>query len=129
MDPRFPNVSVPGWGQTLHGLPEVLDSSERPKRMPGRLRRMAQTRSNRASPNAHLLIGEMPAPRLFEGRWWEGTGLSIAAHVIVAGVLIYAATHPSQAVQTAGAASERFKIVFLNRPGPGGGGGGGGTST
>jgi protein TonB len=90
---------------------------------------MAQSRLNGASPNAHLLIGEMPAPRLFERRWWEGTSLSLAAHAILFGILLYAATHVRQVVQTADTASERFKIVFLNRPGPDGGGGGGGTTT
>jgi TonB family protein len=83
--------------------------------------------SNGASPNAHLLIGEMPAPRLFERRGWEGTGLSLAAHAIVFGILAYAATHVQQVVQTADTASKHLKFVFLDRPGPGGGGGGGGT--
>ncbi len=91
---------------------------------------MVQARVNDASPNAHLLIGEMPAPRLFEGRRWEGTGLSIAAHAIAMAALLYAATHVPQVVKTATTVSERFNsIVFLNRPGPGGGGGGGGTTT
>jgi protein TonB len=90
---------------------------------------MVQPRSHGASPNAHLLIGEMPAPPLFQGHWWGGTGLSIAAHAIAAAALLYAATHVPQVIQTAATASERFnKIVFLNRPGPGGGGGGGGTN-
>jgi periplasmic protein TonB len=89
---------------------------------------MAQTPSRGASPNAHLLIGEMPAPRLFERRGWEGTGLSIAAHAIAMAALLYAASHVTEVVQTASTASERFKVVFLNRPGPGGGGGGGGTT-
>ena len=82
--------------------------------------------SNGASPNAHLLIGEMPAPRLFEGRWWEGTGLSIAAHAIAMAALLYAASHVTQVVQTATTASERFnKIVFQScRPWRRRGGGG-----
>ena len=29
-----------------------------------------------ASPNAHFLIGEMPAPQQLKGSWWEGTGAS-----------------------------------------------------
>ena len=88
---------------------------------------MAQARWHDASPNAHLLIGEMPAPPLTAARWWEGTSLSIAAHAVAMGLMLYAATHVKEVVQTAGTASERFKVVFLNRPGPGGGGGGGGT--
>jgi periplasmic protein TonB len=82
-----------------------------------------------ASPNAHLLIGEMPAPRTFERRPWEGTGLSIAAHAVVLGILIYATTHVSQVVQTASSLTDRFKLVFFDRPGEGGGGGGGGAAT
>ena len=90
---------------------------------------MAQSRLNGASPNARLLIGEMPAPRLFERRWWEGTSLSLVAHAMLFGLLLYTAAHVRQVVQTSDTASERFKLVFLNRPGPGGGGGGGGTTT
>ena len=40
-----------------------------------------------ASPNAHLLIGEMPAPQQLKGSWWEGTGVSIVIHTIVLGAL------------------------------------------
>ncbi len=87
---------------------------------------MAQSRLTGASPNAHLLIGEMPAPRLFERPWWEGTSLSLAAHAVLFGLLFYAATHVSQVVQTVDRASEHFDPVFLSRPGAGGGGGGGG---
>jgi protein TonB len=91
---------------------------------------MVQPEFTGASPNAHLLVGEMPAPHQMDGRWWEGTGLSIAVHAIAMGALLYAASHVTEVVKTASTASERFnKIVFLNRPGPGGGGGGGGTTT
>jgi periplasmic protein TonB len=72
-----------------------------------------------ASPNAHLLIGEMPAPRQMSGSWREGTGLSIAAHAVVVGLLLYAATHVKQVAQTINAVSK--PLVFL---GLGGGGGG-----
>jgi periplasmic protein TonB len=88
---------------------------------------MAQARLNGASPNAHFLIGEMPAPRQLQGRWWEGTGLSIAAHAIVFGILIYAAAHVPQVVQTVGTVTGDF--VFRNRTGPGGRDGGRGTTT
>ena len=50
---------------------------------------MAEADFKGASPNAHLLIGEMPAPEQLKGSWWEGTGLSIVVHVIVLGILIY----------------------------------------
>lgn len=79
-----------------------------------------------ASPNARLLIGEMPAPQQLKGSWWEGTGVSIVIHTIVLGALIYAATHVSQVVQTVNQASEKLDFIFLDKPkvGPGGGGGG-----
>jgi len=77
-----------------------------------------------ASPNAHFLIGEMPAPQQLQSSWWEGTGVSIAAHVIVLGMLLYAATHVTQIVETAKAANENIQFIFMDQPGPGGGGGG-----
>ncbi len=76
-----------------------------------------------ASPNARLLVGEMPAPPQMGSRWWEGTGLSIAAHAIVCGLLLYAAAHVKQVVQTINAVSG--PLMFLDQRGPGGGGGGG----
>jgi protein TonB len=60
-------------------------------------------------------------------RWWEGTGLSIAAHAMAFGLLLYAATHVKQVVQTITAVSG--PLVFLDQRGPGGGGGGGGANT
>ena len=80
-----------------------------------------------ASPNAHLLIGEMPAPRQMSGSWREGTGLSIAGHAVVVSLLLYAATHVKQVAQSIAAVSG--PLVFLDRPGTGGGGGGGGDKT
>jgi periplasmic protein TonB len=80
---------------------------------------------NGVSPNAHLLIGQMPAPHQFRGPGWEGTGVSIAAHAILFGILAYAATHVPQVAQTASDVTGRLK-VFLDRPGPGDGGGSGG---
>jgi len=44
------------------------------------------------SPNAHLLIGEMPAPRQLSPRWREGTGLTIAVHAVIVLALLYAGT-------------------------------------
>src|SRR3954469_19256168 len=48
------------------------------------------------SPNAHLLIGEMPAPRQFTARWREGTGLTIAVHAAIVLALLYAGTQVPQ---------------------------------
>jgi len=61
---------------------------------------MTRAEFQAASPNAHLLIGEMPAPAQFAGRWWEGTGLSLLAHALVIGILVYAATHVRQVAYT-----------------------------
>jgi protein TonB len=81
---------------------------------------MVQSELSRASPNAHLLIGQMPAPHQLHGPGWEGTGLSVAAHAILFGVLVYAATHVPQVVQTASDVTDRLKVVLLDdRPGPG----------
>jgi TonB family protein len=81
---------------------------------------MVQSEFFRASPNAHLLIGQMPAPHQLHGPGWEGTGLSIAAHAILLGVLVYAATHVPQVVQAASVVTDRLKVVLLDdRPGRG----------
>jgi len=79
-----------------------------------------------ASPNAHLLIGEMPAPTQLKTSWWEGTGVSVAVHVIGLGILLYALTHAPQVVQKATEMSEKLDFIFLEQPKPGPGGGGGG---
>lgn len=89
---------------------------------------MVQAGFTGASPNAHLLIGEMPAPRQHASRSWGGTGVSIAAHATVLGILIFAATHVPEMAQTASTVGQRLK-VFLDRPGPAGGRGGGGDET
>jgi len=79
-----------------------------------------------ASPNAHFLIGEMPAPQQLERSWWEGTGASFLIHTIVLGAILYAATHGSQVVRTVNQVSEKLDFIFLDKPKPGPGGGGGG---
>ncbi|MEO6239233.1 MAG: TonB family protein [Vicinamibacterales bacterium] len=78
------------------------------------------------SPNAHLLIGEMPAPEQLKTSWWESTGVSILVHAVILAAIIYAATHVSQVVRTVNQATEKLDFIFLDQPkkGPGGGGGG-----
>jgi protein TonB len=88
--------------------------------------RMSHADFEGASPNAHFLVGEMPAPTQLKQSWWEGTGLSVAVHVIILGALLYAATHVKQIVETAKAANENINFIFLEQPKPGVGGGGGG---
>ena len=77
-----------------------------------------------ASPNAHLLIGEMPAPHTLKSGGWQATAVSFAVHAIVLGLLIYGALHVQQVVQTVKDTQEKFNVIFLQKPGPGGGGGG-----
>jgi protein TonB len=79
-----------------------------------------------ASPNAHFLIGEMPAPQQLKSSWWEGTGISVLVHILVLGGLLYAATHAAQVVKTVNQVNEKLDYIFLDRPKPGPGGGGGG---
>ena len=77
-----------------------------------------------ASPNAHFLIGEMPAPAQLERQWWQGTGASIAIHCLVLGLLIFGALHARQVVKAVQDMPQKFNVIFLDNPGPGGGGGG-----
>jgi len=78
------------------------------------------------SPNARLLIGEMPVPQQLNGGWWKSTGVSIGVHTVILAALIYAATHASQVVQSVNQVTEKIDYIFLDRPKPGPGGGGGG---
>ena len=79
-----------------------------------------------ASPNAHLLVGEMPAPSQLERSWWEGTGASLVIHGLILGALVWAVTHRQQIVNTVTQANENLQYIFLDQPKPGPGGGGGG---
>lgn len=79
-----------------------------------------------ASPNAHFLIGEMPAPAQLKTRWWQSSGASMVIHAVILGALVYAYTHRQQIVQTVTTANEKLDFIFLDQPKPGPGGGGGG---
>ena len=85
---------------------------------------MADSDFKGASPNAHFLIGEMPAPDQFKRSWWEGTGASIAIHVVILGALLFAATHAPEVVKAVVTPIEKFDYIFKPQEGPGGGGGG-----
>jgi protein TonB len=78
------------------------------------------------SPNSHLLVGEMPAPSQLKTSWWEGTGASIVAHVLILGALIYAATHVQQIVNVVTDPKLEFTFITVATPNPGPAGGGGG---
>lgn len=82
-----------------------------------------------ASPNAHLLIGEMPAPAQLQSRWDVLTG---GAATPILGILlaVVLASRVAAPIYTniITPQNERFDLVFLQAPGPGGGGGGGGNN-
>jgi TonB family protein len=84
---------------------------------------MADADFKGASPNSQFLAGELPHGQT-KTRWWEGTGVSIVAHVVVLGVLIYTATHASQIAKAVTDAPTKLDFIFLPQKGPGGGGGG-----
>jgi TonB family protein len=77
-----------------------------------------------ASPNAHLLVGEMPAPHTLETSSWRATAASFAAHVVVLAALIYGALHVRQIAKAVQDPIENFVVIMRPEPGPGGGGGG-----
>jgi TonB family protein len=79
-----------------------------------------------ASPNAHLLVGEMPAPAQLQRSWWEGTGASLVIHGLILAAIAWALTHKEQIVNTVSQANENLQYIFLDQPKPGPGGGGGG---
>ena len=85
---------------------------------------MADSEFKGASPNAHFLIGEMPAPAQFQRSWWQGTGVSLVVHGLVLGLLLYAATHAAQIVKTVTESTTKLDFIFMPAKGPGGGGGG-----
>jgi len=80
---------------------------------------MTRAGFERSSPNAHLLIGEMPAPAQLTGRWWEGTGLSFGVHIVAFGVALYVATHARQVVETASHLATPLPAFVFDRVGSG----------
>src|SRR5262245_16891952 len=74
---------------------------------------MTRAGFERSSPNAHLLIGEMPAPAQLAARWREGTGLSFLVHALAFGALLYLATHARQIVSTANRLTMPFNAVYV----------------
>jgi TonB family protein len=83
-----------------------------------------------ASPNAHFLAGEPPAPTQLKGRWWEGAGASMVAHVALVLVALFVVTRaPAVMTSTQTRQNETFDLIFVQTKGPGGGGGGGGNET
>jgi periplasmic protein TonB len=81
-----------------------------------------------ASPNAHFLVGEMPAPELLKSRWRNGLSVSLATHVVGFLLIIFVVTQlpgvgaPTQQPKD----STKYDLIWIPMAGPGGGGGGGG---
>lgn len=77
-----------------------------------------------ASPNAHLLIGEMPAPHTLKTGGWKASVVSFAVHALVLGLLVYSALHVKQIAQAVKEAPLIMNVIPTPKAGPGGGGGG-----
>jgi protein TonB len=77
-----------------------------------------------ASPNAHLLVGEMPAPHTLQTSSWQATVVSFGVHALVLGLLVFGALHARQIVQAVKEMPIKFDIIMTPKAGPGGGGGG-----
>ena len=86
---------------------------------------MSDSEFKGASPNAHFLVGEMPAPTQLKTSWWQSSGASIVIHALVLGALVYAYTHRQQIVDVV-TNTDKLDFIFLDPPKPGPGGGGGG---
>ena len=92
--------------------------------------RMPEGTSQGASPNAHFLVGETPAPTLLKALWRQGAGASMLAHAVVAALLIFIVMRaPGVQTPTDPAHQPKYELVYLQLKGPGGGGGGGGNNT
>ena len=91
--------------------------------------RMPEGTSQAASPNAHFLVGETPAPTQLKALWRQGAGASMIAHIAVALLLVFIVTRaPSVYTSKPVPESQKYDLIFLQMKGPGGGGGGGGNN-
>jgi protein TonB len=80
-----------------------------------------------ASPNAHFLVGEMPAPAQLKSRWGNALSVSVATHTLAVLLLVFAVLLPGvNAPLHAPTDPNKYDIIWLPQAGPGGGGGGGG---
>ena len=79
-----------------------------------------------ASPNAHFLVGEMPAPVQLQSHWRVMTGGSALPLIVVALCVYVALRVPPVREAINQQLIDNFNLTFLQVPGPGGGGGGGG---
>lgn len=89
---------------------------------------MPESHTQGVSPNAHLLLGEMPAPPVWKSRWDVLTSGSVTPIVAILVILFIASRMPA-VVQTAVVPqNDKYDLTFLQMKGPGGGGGGGGNN-
>ncbi len=80
-----------------------------------------------ASPNAHFLVGDTPAPAQLKSRWGNALGVSFAAHVVAFLLIVFVVMMPGVGgPKPAITDPNKYDLVWLVQPGPGGGGGGGG---
>jgi TonB family protein len=80
-----------------------------------------------ASPNAHFLVGDTPAPAQLKSRWGNAFSVSALSHVVGFLLILFIATRlPATRPVTQGIDQTKYNIIWIPQPGPGGGGGGGG---
>jgi periplasmic protein TonB len=81
-----------------------------------------------ASPNAHFLVGDTPAPALLKSRWGNGLSVSFITHALVFLAILFAAAWLPDVKSPIRAQNDpnKYDIIWLPQAGPGGGGGGGG---
>ena len=80
-----------------------------------------------ASPNAHFLVGDTPAPTQLKSRWANALSVSFATHVVGFFILVFLMMMPGVAGPKAVVIDpNKYQLTWIPQPGPGGGGGGGG---
>ncbi len=84
-------------------------------------------RTQGASPNAHFLVGDTPAPTQLKSRWANALSVSFATHVVGFLIIVFLMMMPGVAgPKPAVIDPNKYELTWIPQPGPGGGGGGGG---
>jgi TonB family protein len=80
------------------------------------------------SPNAHLLVGETPAPSQLNSKYGNAFSVSLGTHLGIFGLLVFLAFALPGVGNPARSQTDpnKYDLVWLPQAGPGGGGGGGG---
>jgi TonB family protein len=80
-----------------------------------------------ASPNAHFLAGDTPAPTQLKSRWGNALGVSFGTHVVGFLILVFLMFLPGIGGPKPSIIDpNKYDLVWIPQAGPGGGGGGGG---